>query len=280
MGRQVARFSRRKPLGAMGGAVLFTIIIIAFLAPVIAPHDPRKLHVDDRFEPPSRTFLFGTDNLGQDVLSRLLHGARLSLTVGVISVLIGITAGFILGVVTGYVGGAFDLIFQRVVDAMIAFPGIILAMAILAVRGSSVSNVIIALVFVMIPPTVRAVRAQVLSLKEEEYVSAARAIGCTPGRIMVWHIVPNCLSIYIILATISLGFAIIIEASLSFLGIGVQPGTPTWGGMLTNAVQQHIKTAPWMALAPGIALAVVVFSINWLGDALRDVLDPRLRGVR
>ena len=277
---QLVRFSRQKPLGALGGAILIVMILIAILAPVIAPHNPRKVYADDRFHPPSTTYPFGTDNLGQDVMSRLFYGARLSLTVGVLSVLIGITAGFSLGIVTAYVGGAFDLVFQRIVDAMIAFPGIILAMALLAALGASVKNVIIALVFVMIPPTVRAVRAEVLGIKEMDYVLSAKALGCSPVRIMVRHIVPNVFAIYIILATITLGFAIIIEASLSFLGIGVQPGTPTWGGMLTNAVQQHIKTAPWMALGPGIALALVVFSINWLGDALRDVLDPRLRGAR
>ncbi len=278
--RNVARFTKRKPLGALGGAVLFAIILIALLAPVISPHDPSKIYADFTFHPPSRTFPFGTDNLGQDVMSRLFHGARLSLTVGVLSVLIGITAGFALGIVTAYAGGAFDLVFQRVMDAMISFPGIILALAIMAALGSSVTNVIIALIFVMIPPTVRAVRAEVLSIKETDYVLAARTVGCSPTRIMVRHIVPNVFALYIILATITLGFAIIIEASLSFLGIGVQPGTPTWGGMLTNAVQQHIKAAPWSALAPGVALAIVVFSINWLGDALRDVMDPRLRGSK
>ena len=157
--------------------------------------------------------------------------------------LIGVTGGFALGIIAGYVGGAVDLGFQRIVDAMIAFPSVILAMAIMAVLGASVNNVIIALVFVLIPPTVRAIRAQVLSLKEMDYVLAAKAVGCSPVRVMVRHIVPNCFAIYIILATITLGFAIIVEASLSFLGIGVPPGTPTWGGMLTQASQQHIKTA-------------------------------------
>lgn len=277
--RQLVRFSTRKPLGAVGGGILIVMIVVAVLAPVISPHEPSKVHADDRFQAPSSTYPFGTDHLGQDVMSRLFYGARLSLSIGLISVLLGITSGFAFGIVTAYAGGTFDLVSQRVVDAMIAFPGIILAMALLAALGASVMNVIIALVFVMIPPTVRAVRAEVLAIKEMDYILSAKAIGSSPIRIMTRHIVPNCFAIYIILATITLGFAIIIEASLSFLGIGVQPGTPTWGGMLTNAVQQHIKTAPWMALGPGLALAVVVFSINWLGDALRDVLDPRLRGA-
>ena len=277
--RQVVRFSKRKPLGALGGAVLIAMLLIALLAPVISPHDPYKIYADDVNHAPSQTFPLGTDNLGQDVLSRLFHGARISLRVGVLSVLIGITSGFVLGVVTAYAGGVVDLIFQRVVDAMIAFPSIILAIAIMAVLSASVTNVIIALVFVLIPPTIRAIRSQVLSIKEMDYVLAARAVGCSPLRIMVQHIVPNCLATYIILATITLGFAIIVEASLSFLGIGVPAGTPTWGGMLTQATQQHIKTAPWLTIAPAVAISIVVFSVNWLGDALRDVLDPRLRGT-
>ena len=279
-GRQIAAFSRRKPLGALGAVVLISMVLIAILAPVISPHDPYDVYADDVEHAPSKTFPLGTDNLGQDVLSRVFHGARISLSVGVISVLIGVTGGFALGIIAGYVGGAVDLGFQRIVDAMIAFPSVILAMAIMAVLGASVNNVIIALVFVLIPPTVRAIRAQVLSLKEMDYVLAAKAVGCSPVRVMVRHIVPNCFAIYIILATITLGFAIIVEASLSFLGIGVPPGTPTWGGMLTQASQQHIKTAPWVGIAPGVAIAIVVFSVNWLGDALRDVLDPRLRGSR
>ena len=277
--RQLAAFCKRKPLGALGAAVIISIGLIAILAPVISPHDPYEVYVDHVEHPPSKTFPLGTDNLGQDVLSRLFHGARLSLRVGMVSVLIGITGGFALGIATAYAGGAIDLAFQRLIDSMIAFPSVILAMAIMAVLGASVTNVIIALVFVLIPPSVRAIRSQVLSLKEMDYVLAAKAVGCSPARIMVRHIVPNCVAIYIILATITLGFAIIVEASLSFLGIGVPAGTPTWGGMLTQASQQHIKTAPWVAIAPGVAISVVVFSVNWLGDALRDVLDPRLRGA-
>ncbi len=276
---QVAAFCKRKPLGALGGILITSMGLIAILAPIISPHDPYEVYVDYVENPPSKTFPLGTDNLGQDVLSRLFHGARLSLRVGLLSVLIGITGGFVLGIATAYAGGAVDLAFQRLVDSMIAFPSVILAMAIMAVLGASVTNVVIALVFVLIPPAVRAIRSQVLSLKEMDYVLAAKAVGCSPLRIMIRHIVPNCFAIYIILATITLGFAIIVEASLSFLGIGVPAGTPTWGGMLTQASQQHIKTAPWVAIAPGVAISVVVFSVNWLGDALRDVLDPRLRGA-
>ena len=277
---EIIKFSLRKPLGAVGGAGLIFLIMVALLADFISPHDPYKVYVDDVEQPPSRQFLLGTDNLGQDVLSRLFHGARISLYISGVAVLIGITGGFALGVITGYMGGVVDLMFQRLIDAMIAFPSIILALAIMAVLGAAPKNVIIALVFVLVPPTVRTVRSQVLSLKEIDYVMAARALGCSPMRIMVRHIVPNCTAIYIIMATITLGGAILTEASLSFLGIGVPPGTPTWGGMLTLAAQQHIKTAPWVAIFPGIAISMVVFSVNMLGDALRDVLDPRLRGAK
>ena len=279
-GIPLIRFAQRKPLGALGGTWLFAMILVAVFAGVISPHDPYKVYVDDVHEAPSRTFPLGTDNLGQDVLSRLFHGARISLYVGSMAVLVGVTGGFFLGVVTAYVGGPFDLVIQRLIDAMIAFPSIILAMAIMAVLGSSANNVIVALIFVLIPPSVRTVRSQVLSLKELDYTLAAKAVGCSPARVMFRHIMPNCFAIYIIMITITLGFAIIVEASLSFLGVGVPPGTPTWGSMLTSSTQQHIKTAPWVAIAPGVAISSVVFAVNWLGDALRDVLDPRLRGSR
>jgi ABC-type dipeptide/oligopeptide/nickel transport system permease subunit len=278
--QNVVKFARRKPLGALGAAWMVAVIMIALLAGVISPHDPYDIYEDDVQHPPSKTYPLGTDNLGQDVLSRIFYGARISLYVSGMAVLLGVTTGFLLGILTAYVGGAFDLLFQRLVDAMIAFPTIILAMAIMAVLGASVNNVIMALVFVLIAPMSRAVRSQVLSLKEMDYVLSARALGCSPARIMLRHILPNCLAIYMIMATITLGSAIIAEASLSFLGIGVPAGTATWGGMLTSATQQHIKTAPWVAIAPGVAISMVVFSVNWLGDALRDVLDPRLRGAR
>ena len=277
--QKVIKFARLKPLGALGGAWMIGLILIAILAPVISPHDPYEIYVDDVNQPPSMTFPLGTQYLGQDVLSRLFHGARISLYVGIVSVLIGITAGFLLGIITAYAGGLLDLAFQRLIDAMIAFPGIILALAIMAILGAAVNNVIIAVVFVIIPPTVRTVRSQVLSLKEIDYIMAAKALGCSPLRIIFRHIVPNCFAIYIILATITLGFAIVVEASLSFLGIGVPVGTATWGGMLTRATQESVKSAPWVAIAPGVAISMAVFAVNFLGDALRDILDPRLRGA-
>ena len=274
----VARFSRQKPLGAIGGAITVALILVALLAPVISPFPPRETHGDFVHAPPQPGFFLGTDHVGRDVLSRLIHGARISLYVGLGSVLIGITAGFVVGVTSTYTGGVIDLAVQRVVDALMALPGLIIALAIIAVLGASLNNVIIAIVVGMIAPVVRTVRSQVLSLKELDYITAARAIGATPLRLVFRHIAPNCFAIYLILATYYLGFAIIIEAGLSFLGVGSPPDVPSWGGMLTRAAQEHVKTAPWVAMFPGLAIFIVVLGFNLLGDALRDVFDPKLRG--
>jgi peptide/nickel transport system permease protein len=274
----LSHFARHKPLGAAGGIVLLLMILVALLAPWIAPRDPFATHVAFKYAPPGGEFLLGGDQLGRDVLSRLIYGARISLRVGVFSVLIGITAGTLLGIASAYVGGKVDLVVQRLVDALMAFPPIILALGLMAARGASENNVIIALVAILLPGATRVVRSQTLSIKELDYTLAARAIGAGPGRIMIRHILPNVMANFIVLSTISLGFAIIIEASLSFLGVGISPDIPTWGGMLTLGASKYINLAPWLAVFPGIAIAVVVFSVNLLGDALRDVLDPKLRG--
>jgi peptide/nickel transport system permease protein len=271
-------FVRYKPLGAAGGIVLLLLILVAVFAPWLAPRDPYAPHVAFQYAPPGGEFLLGGDQLGRDVLSRLIYGARISLRVGVFSVLIGITAGTLLGIASAYIGGKVDLVIQRLVDALMAFPPIILALGLMAARGASENNVIIALVAILLPGATRVVRSQTLSIKELDYTLAARAIGAGPGRIMIRHILPNVMANFIVLSTISLGFAIIIEASLSFLGVGISPDIPTWGGMLTLGASKYINLAPWLAVFPGIAIAVVVFSVNLLGDALRDVLDPKLRG--
>ncbi|HZA21328.1 MAG TPA: ABC transporter permease [Dehalococcoidia bacterium] len=274
----LSHFARHKPLGAAGGIVLLLMILVALLAPWIAPRDPFATHVAFKYAPPGGEFLLGGDQLGRDVLSRLIYGARISLRVGVFSVLIGITAGTLLGIASAYAGGKVDLVIQRLVDALMAFPPIILALGLMAARGASENNVIIALVAILLPGATRVVRSQALSIKELDYTLAARAIGAGPGRIMLRHILPNVMANFIVLSTISLGFAIIIEASLSFLGVGISPDIPTWGGMLTLGASKYVNIAPWLAIFPGIAIAVVVFSVNLLGDALRDVLDPKLRG--
>ena len=273
-------FFRRKPLGALGAVVAVFLIIVAIFAPLIATQDPREIDYKMQFaDPGSSQRLLGGDSLGRDVFSRLVYGSRVSLLVGLLSVLFGTTAGFFVGIASAYFGGVVDLIVQRVVDAMQAFPALLLALAIMAALGASTTNVIIALTIVFIPGAARTIRSQALSIKEMDYMLSARAVGAGSWRIMVRHMVPNCIATYFVLASISLGVAVIAEASLSFLGVGVSPDTPSWGGMLTGASQNYVKVAPWLGVFPGLAIATVVFAWNLLGDSLRDVLDPRLRGT-
>ena len=275
----VFQFCKRKPIGAVGGAMVSLLILIAIFAPLISPFDPNEIHSEYLFEAPGATLPLGGDFAGRDVLSRLFHGGRISLFVGFASIAIGITSGALMGAISAYYGGKFDLIVQRFVDAFIAFPGIILALALMAALGSSVFNIIIALIAVLAPSAIRTVRAQALAIKEMDYVLAARALGASDARIVIRHIVPNCLALFIILATINLGYAILVEASLSFLGVGVPPDVPTWGGMLAGVSLSEMSSAWWLVVFPSLFLSLAVFGFNMLGDALRDVLDPRLRGT-
>ncbi|MCE2463327.1 MAG: ABC transporter permease [Dehalococcoidia bacterium] len=275
----VGTFFRRKPLGAFGSAIAFILIVVAIFAPQIATDNPRETSADRTFAKPGAASLLGGDQLGRDVFSRLVYGSRISLQVGLLSVLFGITTGCFIGIASAYFGGRVDLIVQRLVDSVQAFPPLILALAIMAALGASVTNVIIALTIVFIPGAARTIRSQALSIKEIDYVLAARAIGAGDWRIILRHMVPNCFATFIVLATLSLGVAIIAEASLSFLGVGTPPDVPSWGGMLTGAAQNYVEVAPWLGVFPGLAIAVVVFAWNLLGDSLRDVLDPRLRGM-
>ena len=272
------RLVRRYPLGALGGAILLAMILTAIFAPWLAPHDPQQTSVEMQYARPGQGLILGGDHLGRDVLSRLIYGARISLSVGLLSVGIGVTAGALLGVFSAYAGGKIDLVVQRLVDALMGFPPIILALGLMAALGASMNNVVIALVVILLPGTTRVIRSQTLSIKELDYVLAARSIDASPARIMLRHILPNVAATYIVLSTITLGFAIVVEASLSFLGVGIPPDVPTWGGMLTLGASRYINTAPWLAIFPGLAITLVVFAINLLGDSLRDVLDPRLRG--
>ena len=279
IGVGLVRFSRTKPLGAVGGIITVLLIILAILANVVAPYHPKEsLGRDSVHLPPQQAHIMGTDHAARDVLSRVIHGARISLYVGFGSVAVGIGLGFILAVVTTYAGGFIDLAFQRLVDSLMALPGLIVALAIVAVLGSSLQNVMIAIVIGMLAPVIRTVRSQVLTTKELDYVLAARAIGASPLRLVFRHITPNCMAIALVVATYYLGLAITIEASLSFLGVGVPPDVPSWGGILRRAAEEHVRTAPWVAMFPGLAIFVVVFGFNLLGDALRDVWDPKLRG--
>jgi len=273
-------FARRKPLGMAGAVVLVAMVFVAIFAPLLAPRDPYDTDaVNSRYLPPGRTMLLGGDIVGRDAMSRLIYGTRISLTVGLTSVFIGLAIGSLAGTSSAYFGGKFDLAMQRIIDGLMAFPALILALAVMAVLGSSINNVIAALVVVFVPGITRIIRSQVLSIKEMDYVLAARAVGAGPWRIIFRHIFPNIFATLLVLATITLGWAIVVEASLSFLGVGVPPDIPSWGSMLSGAAQTYIRTAPWLIIGPGVAIALAVFSVNLFGDALRDVLDPRLRGT-
>jgi peptide/nickel transport system permease protein len=276
--QSLIQVSKRKPLGAIGGVIVILMILIAFAAPLIATHNPTETNYRQVLAAPSTDMLLGGDQIGRDVFSRLVYGTRVSLLVGILSVAFGVTIGCAVGLISAYFGGKTDLIVQRFMDALMAFPALILALSIMAVLGASITNVVIALSAVFIPGAARTIRAQALSIKESEYVLAARAVGVGDWRIMFRHMAPNVAATFIVLATVSLGWAIVVEASLSFLGVGVPPSVPTWGGMLTGATK-YVESAPWVAIFPGLAIALVVFAVNLLGDALRDVLDPRMRGT-
>ena len=277
--QNVLSFGRRKPLGALGFVLVVVLSIVAIAAPLIASDDPLETNSRQVFNPPSSDTWLGGDQIGRDVYSRLVYGTRISLVVGLLSVLFGVTIGAFIGIVSGYFGGVTDLIIQRIMDAMMSFPALILALAIMAALGASVTNVVIALSAVFIPGAARTIRSQALSIKEVDYVLAARAVGAGDWRIILRHMAPNCAATFIVLASISLGWAIVVEASLSFLGVGIPPDVPSWGGMLNGVAQNSLDVAPWLGVFPGLAIAITVFAVNLLGDALRDVLDPRLRGA-
>ena len=274
----MTRLIRQKPLGFAGFLLLVFITLLAIFAPWIAPVDPNSLSIDI-LQGPSALHWFGTDTTGRDVFSRVAWGGRVSLLVGVTATLLGTGTGAIIAVVTAYMGGKVDIIAQRFMDIIWAFPSLIVAMVLMFVIGTSTRNVIFAISIVVVPSAARVVRSQVLAVKETEYTTAARAIGASDMRIMWHHITRNCLAPYIIVASITLGGAITTEASLSFLGMGIPPPTPSWGRDLFGAARQYAELAPWMAIAPGVALSLAVYGFNLLGDAVRDVLDPRLRGA-
>jgi len=276
----IVRFIRIKPLGAVGGFIFLAIVAAALVAPYIAPHDPYEVNTTMIFKPPSTQFLLGTDSHGRDILSRIIWGSRISLCVGILAAAIGTTTGTILGAVSAYYGGKVDLIIQRIIDSLMAFPALILALTIMAALGQSLNNVVIALSIIAIPAASRTVRSVALSIKETQYIEAAKAIGCADRRVISLHILPNCAAPYLIMVAYQVGRAILTEASLSFLGVGIPPPEPSWGGMLVGGAQQYLQLAPWAAFFPGIAISLAVFSSNILGDALRDFLDPRLRGTQ
>jgi len=273
---------QRKPLGAVSAAIVCGLIAVALFAPVLAPRDPHAFNLDERGLPvrmqaPSATFLLGTDPLGRDVLSRIVYGARVSLIVGFASVMIGTLLGTALGLVSGYWEGRLDQVIQRGVDTAMAIPGIVLALAVMSVLGQSLTNIILVIGLVIAPGASRVVRGTVLAVKQQTFIDAAHASGASPGRIVLRHVLPNVFAPILVIGTVWLGNAIVIEAALSFLGLGTPPPTPTWGGMLSGEGRRNLETAPYLAIFPGLAISIVVLAFNMLGDALRDLLDPRLR---
>jgi peptide/nickel transport system permease protein len=277
--RSLRTFVRRNPLSAFWGGVAAVIICLAIFAPFIAPYDPLKANFRRMTKPPDTENYFGTDQIGRDNLSRVIYGARTSLAVAIAAVLLGTTSGSLWGLASGYLGGRFDLVSQRLIEFLQAFPDLILAMAISMALGTGIGTVIVAIAITRIPFGGRVIRAVVLSLKEVAYVEAARAIGASPRRIMLGHILPQCVAPYLVLATTHLGVAIIIEAALGFLGVGIPPPTPTWGNMLAGSLTSLVPHW-WLVFYPGLAITLTVLAFNLFGDGIRDTLDPRLRGTR
>lgn len=267
----------RAPIGFAALLAILGFVVVAVFAPYIAPADPLAQDYSALMQAPNAEHFLGTDQVGRDMLSRLIYGARISLVVGIISTGVAITIGVPLGLIAGYFRGAIDEVFMRVMDAIIAFPSIILALAIVALLKPSATNVMLAIGITYTPIFARLIRSQALSLRERDFVLAARAIGAPNGRIMIRHIFPNAASPIIVQGTLGLGRAVIAEASLGFLGVGVQPPTPTWGSML-NQGAPLLAHAPWISIVPGVAIFLLVLAFNLLGDALRDLLDPQLRG--
>jgi peptide/nickel transport system permease protein len=274
----LGRFIRRKPLGAAGGVLMLVMALTAILADVLETHDPIATDAAHTLARPSDDHWFGSDHLGRDIYSRIVHGARVSLIVGLTSTALGSVLGGIIGLLSGYFGGKTDLITQRVLDIMQGLPLLVLALVMSAALGPSIPNVIIAISIPIIPRAARVVRASVLSIREMQYVEAARALGLQHLRIAFRHVMPNTIGPFIVLCTAQLGSAILTEATLSFLGLGVPEPYPSWGRMLSVSAAEYAQKAPHLVLVPGIAISLAVFGSNLLGDALRDTLDPRLRG--
>ena len=275
---EILKFIRTKPLGAAGAMIILVMIVVATLASVLAPYDAYHANYAVQFARPNADHWLGTDEFGRDLLSRLIYGARIALFVGFTASFIGCTLGGLLGVISAYLGGKVDLLLERLMDILLAFPQLILALAIASILGPAVQNVVIAIAIPIIPRAARVVRATALSVKENVYVEAVSALGAARWRIILRHIVPNVVAPYIIMLTAQLGAAILAEAALSYLGLGAAEPTPSWGLMLSGSALSYAEKAPWLPIFPGIAISLAVFGFNLFGDSLRDTLDPRLRG--
>ena len=270
-------FVRKQPLGAIGAAIVITMILVAIFADYITVYDPEAINFEDMLTAPNDQYLLGTDQFGRDTLTRLVYGARTALFIGLTAGFLGATIGLVLGVGSAYFGGRFDLIFQRVMDVFLAFPLIILALAIVTTLGPNIENVILSIVIVKIALCARVVRSNALAIREMQYVDAARALGYSHARIILRHMAPNVMAPYLIILTYYMGEAILLEATLSYLGLGLQEPTPSWGLMLQGGAEEYAESAPWLAIWPGVSISLVVFGFNSFGDALRDILDPKLR---
>ncbi len=273
----VVRFVRTKPLGAVGAFIILGMMLVAAFAPALAPYDPYVPDYAAQFARPSAEHWFGTDEFGRDLLTRIMYGARIALFVGFTASFAGCTIGALLGVISAYSGGRLDLFLERVMDILLAFPQLILALAIASILGPAVQYVVIAISVPIIPRAARVVRSAALSVKEHVYVEAVNALGASRRRVVLQHIVPNVAAPYIIMLTAQLGGAILAEAALSYLGLGAAEPTPSWGLMLSGSALSYAEKAPWIAVFPGIAISLGVFGFNLFGDSLRDALDPKLR---
>jgi peptide/nickel transport system permease protein len=273
----VSRFIRKKPLGAAGAFIILGMLVVAGTAELLAPYDPYAADYAAQFGRPSAEHWFGTDEFGRDLMSRIMYGARIALFVGFTASFLGCTVGGLLGVMSAYLGGTVDLLLERLMDMLLAFPQLILALAIASILGPAVQNVVIAIAVPIVPRAARVVRATALSVKENVYVEAVNALGAARFRIVLRHIVPNVVAPYIILLTAQLGGAILAEAALSYLGLGAAEPTPSWGLMLSGSALSYAEKAPWIPVFPGIAISLGVFGFNLFGDSLRDALDPKLR---
>ncbi len=274
---QAGFLARRYPLGAVGAVLVLLFVLTALFANVIAPHDPLSTNSRASLAVPGATYFLGADFMGRDMFSRIVYGARISLAVAVGATLLGGILGVAIGLMSGFIGGWFDLAFQRLMDIMQSLPLLVMALVMAASLGPSLQNTIIAIAIPLVPSVARVVRSSTLSLREQPFVEAARAIGMGEIRIAVRHVLPNTLAPLIVLGTAQLGSAILTEASLSFLGLGIPEPYPSWGRMLSESAAEYVRTAPWLVIFPGVAISLTVFGTNLLGDALRDILDPRQR---
>lgn len=274
----LVRLIKQKPLGVIGGVIVLVMFLAGIFPDWVAPYPFTEIHPDNVLQPSSSHFIFGTDNLGRDVFSRVVYGAQISMVVGLAVPALHLIISLLIGGISGFIGGKFDIVVQRFVDAWMCFPGLIITITVMSILGPGMAQVIFVLGFSGGISGSRTVRSAVIGIKQNVYVEATRAIGCSTWSILIKHILPNIMPVLIIIFTISMGAAILAEATLSFLGYGIPPPAPSWGGMLSGSGRKFMEAAPHMAFWPGMALSVVVYGISMLGDALRDLLDPRLRG--